>query len=75
MRTTVDLDPDILHVAKTLARDRNQSIGRVLSDLARLSLKGRSDASSEMRNGVPLLPRRDGKLVTNETVRALMDAC
>jgi hypothetical protein len=74
MRTTVDLDPDILQVAKALARDRDQSIGRVLSDLARQGLKGPSNSRSAVRNGVPLLPRRAGKPVTNETVRALLDA-
>ena len=74
MRTTIDLDADILQVAKALARDRDQSLGRVLSDLARQGLRGRLKSSSSMRNGVPLLPRRVGKPVTGETVRALMDA-
>ena len=74
MRTTLDLDPDILQVAKALAHDRDQSIGRVLSDLARQGLRGPSNAPSKMRNGVPLLPRRAGKPVTSETVRALLDA-
>jgi predicted DNA-binding ribbon-helix-helix protein len=74
MRTTVDLDPDVLQAAKSLARDRNQSVGRVLSDLARHGLTDPSNLSSEVRNGVPLLPRRTGKTVTSETVRALLDA-
>jgi hypothetical protein len=74
MRTTVDLDADILQVAKALARDRDQSLGRVLSDLARRGLRGPSKSSSSTRNGAPLLPRRVGKPVTGETVRALMDA-
>ncbi len=39
MRTTVDLDEDILRVAKDIARDRDESLGRVLSDLARRGLK------------------------------------
>ena len=39
MRTTVDLDEDILRVAKHLAQERAQSLGRVLSDLARQGLQ------------------------------------
>ena len=40
VRTTVDIDPDIIQVVRTLARDRKQTMGRTLSDLARLGLYG-----------------------------------
>jgi hypothetical protein len=73
MRTTIDLDPDILQVAKALARDRDQSIGRVLSDLARRGLTVPANPAVKVRNGIPLLPRR-GKPVTSEIVRTLLDA-
>jgi hypothetical protein len=39
MRTTVDLDKDILRVAKYLAQERAQSPGRVLADLVRQGLQ------------------------------------
>lgn len=43
MRTTLDIDPDVLATAKQLAARRNVSVGRVLSDLARQALTdGRS---------------------------------
>jgi len=58
MRTTVDLEEDVLLAAKQLARERGVSIGRVLSDLARQALS-RPDAGT-MRNGVPLFPARSG---------------
>ena len=56
MRTTLDVDDDVLQAAKELAATRGQTAGQVLSQLAR---RGLDPAPSErVRNGVPLLPRR-----------------
>jgi hypothetical protein len=56
MRTTLDLDDDVLQAAKELASARGTTAGKVISELARKALTpGRS---SRVRNGVPLLPRR-----------------
>jgi hypothetical protein len=38
MRTTLDLDEDVLFSAKEIARRQNTTAGRVLSDLARSAL-------------------------------------
>lgn len=38
MRTTLDLDPDVLAAAKELARRRKLSTGRVISELVREAL-------------------------------------
>jgi len=54
MRTTLDLDEDVLLVAKQLARQRGTTAGRIISDLARLSLAPKAPA--RLRNGVPLFP-------------------
>ena len=56
MRTTLDIDDDVLQVAKELAVSRGSTAGKVLSDLARKALQ--PAASPRVRNGVPLLPRR-----------------
>jgi hypothetical protein len=56
MRTTVDLDADVLQAAKELAGARKMTMGRVLSDLVRKALV--SPRTSGVRNGVPLLARR-----------------
>jgi hypothetical protein len=56
MRTTVDIDDDVLQAAKELAANRRSTMGRVLSDLARKGLQRRS--ARAVRNGVPLMPRR-----------------
>jgi hypothetical protein len=56
MRTTLEIDDDVLQAAKELALARGTTAGRVLSDLARKGLTESRRAS--FRNGVPLLPAR-----------------
>ena len=56
MRTTLDLDADVLQAAKELAAARGSTAGKVLSELARKGLE--APRSLKTRNGVPLLPRR-----------------
>ena len=73
MRTTLDIDDEILLAAKELAAQRGVTAGKVLSDLARQALKSQS-AEVEERNGVPLLPpRRGARPVTLATVNELRD--
>jgi hypothetical protein len=56
MRTTLDIDDDVLQAAKELAANRRTSAGKVLSELARKALQPKRRTAE--RNGVPLLPRR-----------------
>lgn len=73
MRTTLDIDPDVLLAAKDLAARRRTTAGRVLSELARQALAPRR-AKGE-RNGVPLFPvKKGGAVVTLELVNRLRDA-
>ena len=39
MRTTLVIDDDILTAAKAIARQKNQTVGKVISELARRSLQ------------------------------------
>jgi adenine/guanine phosphoribosyltransferase-like PRPP-binding protein len=72
VRTTVTIDDDVLAAAKAIAHQRNQSIGKVVSELARKAL--RPSAPAAERNGVPLLPvRKPGVIVTQELVNTLRD--
>ena len=71
MRTTVDIDEDILLAAKDLAKRQGSTAGKVLSELARRGLAG-LQSRSRMRNGVPVLPSR-GEVVTLDKVRRLAD--
>lgn len=58
MRTTVNLDEDVLSLAKSLAETRGVSIGKALSDLAR---KGATAQEAlQERNGFWLFPVSDG---------------
>jgi len=57
MRTTLDIDDDVLQAAKELASSRRMTAGQVLSELARKGLEGPS-RGARARNGVPVLPRR-----------------
>ena len=73
MRTTLDIDEDVLECAKELAARRQTTAGRILSELARCALAPR-DRTARKRNGVPLLPKQRGvRLVTPEIVNRLRD--
>jgi hypothetical protein len=56
MRTTLDIDEDVLQAAKEIASTRGSTAGKVLSEWARRALTPTRVARS--RNGVPLLPVR-----------------
>lgn len=72
MRTTVDLEDDVLIAVKDLARQRGVPMGKVLSDLARQALVGQPSGGT--RNGIPLFPiQPDAGVVTLETVNQLRD--
>jgi hypothetical protein len=65
MRTTLMIDDDVLTAARALADQQRRTIGEVVSDLARQSL--RRPVPSAERNGVPLLP------VTSRTAQVTLD--
>jgi hypothetical protein len=74
MRTTLDIDEDVLESARELAASRGTTAGRVISELARSALMPR-ERSTRKRNGVPILPKQRGKrvVVTPEIVNRLRD--
>ena len=71
MRTTVDLDEDVLFAAKELAAAGGKTMGEVLSALARKALAPKH--AMKIRNGVPLLPHRPGRIVTVKMVEDALD--
>lgn len=80
MRTTLQLDDDVLAAARVLARQQRTSLGAVISDLARRALVEPKPASSsgrqaaDQRNGLPLLPWKEtGAPVDLELVNTLRD--
>jgi hypothetical protein len=71
MRTTLDIDDDVLQAAKELAELHRRTAGQVLSDLARRGLAPKQ--AVKVRNGVPLLPHRPGRILTTQMVEELLD--
>jgi hypothetical protein len=71
MRTTLDIDDDVLQAAKELARRERKSAGRVLSELARRGLAkdtfSAKTAAKEVFLGFRPFTHR-GAIVTNETI-------
>jgi hypothetical protein len=72
MRTTLDIDDDLLRAAKSLARAQGKSLGRVLSGLARRGLEPRKGAAA--RRGFPVFTvSRDAAPLTPEIVKRADD--
>lgn len=53
MRTTLDVDDDVLSVVRVLARQERRSVGKVLSSLARRGLRPTPNGDED---GFPLFP-------------------
>jgi hypothetical protein len=73
VRTTLQIDDDVLQAVKKIAAERKTTIGRVLSDLARQAIA--AGHGERVRNGVPLLPPRPkgSPPLTMELVNRLRD--
>jgi hypothetical protein len=72
MRTTLDIEDDVLHAAKEIARHRRSTVGKVVSDLVRESLTKEGPTSAE--GSWPVFGAKpDGGIVTLELVNRLRD--
>jgi hypothetical protein len=75
MRTTLDIEEDVLLAAKELAEREGSTAGRIISLLARRGLsnpKSKLKKTPVIRGGVPLVRSR-GEVVTTDRIRKLMD--
>ncbi|MGH9091178.1 MAG: antitoxin [Acidimicrobiales bacterium] len=73
MRTTLDIDDDVLAAARSLARSERQSLGNVVSSLARQGLAPRPERLGE-EEGFPVFAVPAGApAVTGEMVQAALD--
>ncbi len=78
MRTTIDIEDDVLAAAKELARLQNVSAGQIVSRLVRQALAGPQNAGKlahqigKANIGFRPFPSR-GAMVTDEQVNALRD--
>jgi hypothetical protein len=73
MRTTVDIDEDVLQAAREIAVNRGTTMGKVISELFRKGLRPKPWV--KVRNGVPLLGPRgpNDPILTCEFVNRLRD--
>jgi hypothetical protein len=60
VRTTLELDDEVMEAARKIARERRITLGEVISELARRSLA--NDGTPKMRNGVLLFVPKPGGL-------------
>ena len=82
MRTTLDIDNDVLEAAKELARKQNASAGQIVSQLLRKALTGQSEntlasksTKSKTQSVAGFHPFPAGKtVVSNDTVNRLREA-
>lgn len=73
MRTTLSIDDDILQAARSLAAAEHQSLGQVISDLARRGLAPRPDRIGS-EGGFPVFRVDPGApVITPDMVNAALD--
>lgn len=73
MRTTLDIDLDILEAAKEMGARRKRTAGQILSELARKALVLHTPTTKPtVLNGFEIVPAGE-RVVTKELVRSLME--
>ena len=74
MRITLEIDPDIIAVAKKISAAERVTVGAAISRLARkgLELADLHPGGVRVRNGVPVIAAT-GHVITVEQVRKLLD--
>ena len=76
MRTTIDIDDDLLAASKELARHEGTTAGAVVSRLLRQALTGQVVAEPGARYAVPgfrPFAAKPGAVVTNDVLNKLRD--
>jgi Ribbon-helix-helix protein, copG family len=72
MRTTINIDDDLMNAIRSLAAERRQSLGKVISDLIRRGL--RPEPFETYSNDFPVFMVREGTpMITPEMVQSAMD--
>jgi len=77
VRTTLDIDDDVLAAAREIARRERRTAGAVVSDLARRALTGTATPNPTVRESPALYGFEpfpaDGRIVTNELIDRLRE--
>jgi len=73
MRTTLDIDDDVLAAVKELAKTQKSTAGEVISALARKALiQPIATADTPVVDGFPILPHA-GTVITAEFINKLLE--
>jgi len=74
MRTTLTIDHDLMKAVRSIARDKSESMGKVISDLARLGLNSRTGIKRKRNTGFPTFSvPENAHPITLEDVKKLED--
>lgn len=73
MRTTLDIDDAVLATAKEIARARGQTIGMVISELARKGLESKRPVRHPYRPFPVFDVPADAEALTIQCVEAIVD--
>lgn len=80
MRTTLDIDDDVLFAAKEIATKERKTTGKILSEFFRRGIQSGDNPSPglktsqpfEFKNGIPIFPSR-GELVTTGQIQRIRE--
>jgi hypothetical protein len=76
MRTTLDIDADVLQAAKEIAAKERSTAGKVISNMFRKAFTRPQPENPGdkyvWKNGVPTIPSR-GEIITMEHIQSIMD--
>lgn len=75
MRTTLEIEDDVLQAAKELAEIEGTTAGKIISKLVRRALTGPPGKTTDRfvyRNGIPQRQSR-GEIITLDHVQKIMD--
>jgi hypothetical protein len=74
MRTTLNIDDDVLDTVKAMASRDRKPVGEVVSAMLRRAVEPPAAAAARTRNGIPLFPvAPNAHVVTPEIVRELLE--
>lgn len=73
MRTTLDLSDEAYNLAKAIAREKDQGLGRTVSEIILEFAKPKNPPASRIvvKDGLPFI--HVGRVITNEDVRLVLD--
>jgi hypothetical protein len=74
MRTTLNIDDDVLDTIRAMASRDRKPVGEVVSAMLRRAVEPPAASEARKRNGIPLFPvAPNARMVTPEVVKELLE--